>query len=201
MSGRRFESAQLHQDMDILRQTPATHGKRLAARINSVCEARLFPVVFVPTAVVFLLLFSYTTSPLYALDGADSAVFKTMGQAVLKGKVLYRDIFDNKGPLLYLINAVGQWAIPGRMGLFVLQSVCFSVTLWFVFRTARLFSNGLWSTASVLLALFVLTVFFVEGNQCEQWATYAFAPALWLTMRRHCAKAQNDGSGCQEGGG
>lgn len=151
-------------------------------RLDGFCSGRWFGLVWIPVAILFLLRFSPTTSPLYDYEGDDSAVFKSMGQAVLHGKVIYRDLFDNKGPALYFIDALGLW-MGGRWGLLALQVVGLSVALWSMFRTARLFAGGWWSAVSVGFALWVSTVFFQEGNQCEEWAMYAFAVVLYVVMR------------------
>ena len=39
---------------------------------------------------------------------ADEGIYLTLGQALRKGLVLYRDIHDNKPPMLYLIAALGE---------------------------------------------------------------------------------------------
>ena len=38
--------------------------------------------------------------------GYDSAIFATVGNALNKGRVLYTEIVDNKGPLIYFIDAL-----------------------------------------------------------------------------------------------
>ena len=44
------------------------------------------------------------SSPLYAFnDWMDANIFFTMGRSMLGGRVLYRDVFDHKGPVLYLL--------------------------------------------------------------------------------------------------
>ena len=75
---------------------------------NNITESKLFPLTFIPLAISFLLAFSPSTSPLWFFVGEDSGVFKSFGQAIIQGKVIYKDIFDNKGPILYFINALGQ---------------------------------------------------------------------------------------------
>lgn len=147
-----------------------------------VSEKKYFPFVFFLIAFLFLSLFSWSTSPFYVCDGMDSAVFKTMGQALLKGKVLYRDIFDHKGPYLYFINALGQWLIPGRIGIFLLQVAALGAALWYMFRTARLFLGSALSLICELLALAVLSNHLCEGNQCEEW----MLPAVCITFYYAC---------------
>ena len=156
--------------------------KKLYCFLDRICSNRWFPLLFIPIAVCFLLLYSFTTSPLFLNDGMDSAVFKTMGLAILKGKIPYVDIFDHKGPILYFINAFGQWLIPGRMGVFLLQVVGLSVALFYWFKTANLFINKIWSFLSVLIALFIFGGVIQEGNQCEEWMMYFFSIALYYVF-------------------
>ena len=125
---------------------------------NNITESKLFPLTFIPLAISFLLAFSPSTSPLWFFVGEDSGVFKSFGQAIIQGKVIYKDIFDNKGPILYFINALGQWICMGKWGIFFIQTIFLSSSLYFIFRTARLFSNGIWSTGALLVTLFVYTV-------------------------------------------
>lgn len=139
-------------------------------------------LVWMPLAVLYLLFLSPSTSPLFVTEGIDSAVFKTLGLALLKGKTLYVDIFDNKGPLLYLINAAGL-GIGGNLGLFALQVLGFTLTLYYVYRTVRLFAKPLFSLLSVLSALFLYSIFIQEGNQCEEWILYLFAPGFYYACR------------------
>ena len=77
-------------------------------------------------ALILLLWYSYTTSPLYNRIGFDSEIFKIMGIGILEGKVPYRVLFDHKGPVIFFITALGQLFSPGRTGLFLLRTVSLS---------------------------------------------------------------------------
>lgn len=71
------------------------------------------------------------TSSLYAFnDWMDANIFFTMGKSMLSGKVLYRDVFDHKGPVLYLLYGLG-WLLDhtGFIGVFVLEICGFAVFL------------------------------------------------------------------------
>lgn len=153
--------------------------RRIVILFEKACDSKYVPCFLVLIAFLFLSLFSWSTSPFFINDGSDSAVFKTMGQALLKGKVIYRDIFDHKGPYLYFINALGQWLISGRVGIFLLQLVAFSIALWYMFRTARLFLKSSSALICLLLALFFYGGHILEGNQCEEWMMYTFCVALY----------------------
>ena len=58
----------------------------------------------------------------------DANIFFTMGKSMLSGKVLYRDVFDHKGPVLYLLYGLG-WLLDhtGFIGVFVLEICGFAV--------------------------------------------------------------------------
>lgn len=146
------------------------------------CESRFFPVFFVPLSVIFLLFYSISTSPLFAFEGCDSAIFQEIGLAVTKGEILYRDIFDNKGPLLYWLNALGL-TIGGVTGILILQTIFQSVSFYFLFRIARLFTNGLNSLLVLLFTIVYYSVFILEGNQCEEWMLPMLTVAFYTVLK------------------
>ena len=54
-----------------------------------------------------MLLFASQCSPLYPINLWDDAnCLLTVGRVMRRGGVLYRDIYEQKGPLLYLIHAL-----------------------------------------------------------------------------------------------
>ena len=83
-------------------------------------------------SMLFLLFFSTSTSPLYKDYQDDSAIFITVGKMLKDGKVLYKDIFDHKGPVFFFIEYIGQ---PQR------QSFIFSHFLSLTFRESLCFLN------------------------------------------------------------
>ncbi len=95
---------------------------------NKVCRCSIYAVV----SVVFLLIFSTSTSPLTDAYGFDSAFFTLVGQGITRGLLPYRDFFDMKGPYLFFFEYLGQLLWPGRTGAFVLQWVNLSACLWVV---------------------------------------------------------------------
>lgn len=80
------------------------------------------------------------SSPLYGLnDWMDANIFYTMGKGMLNGQVLYRDIFDHKGPLLYFLYGLGYLADrDGFIGVWLLEILAFSLFLYVSTQTAAL---------------------------------------------------------------
>ena len=137
--------------------------------LNNFCEKRFFPLVFIPFAVAMLCLCVESTSPFFLNDGTDSAIFKAIGLAILKGKVPYVDIFDHKGPVIFFINALGQWIHSGRSGIFFLEIINLSVALTLLFKTSRLYVDGFTAFLCTLASLFFFGTLVTEGDQCEEW--------------------------------
>ena len=50
-------------------------------------------------SVVYTLVFYNAISPIHINGGVDSAIFESMGMAILQGKTPYIDLFDHKGIL------------------------------------------------------------------------------------------------------
>lgn len=165
--------------------------KKIYQKLNDFCGKKWFPLLFVPIAACFLLLYSFSTSPLFLNEGMDSAVFKTMGLAILKGKVPYVDIFDHKGPILYFINALGQRLISGDLGILILQVIGLSVALVFLFKTARLFVNDALSFLAVMISLYLFGGVIQEGDQCEEWMMYFFSVALYYAVSYFVNESDN----------
>jgi len=141
-------------------------------------------------AVLFLLVFSWSTSPWYKVFGHDSPFFEIIGLGVVQGKIPYVDLFDHKGPLIFFIDALGFSFGIGKTGVFLLQVVFMSFTLFFLYKLAALFTKGpKQAFAAVALTLIPLADFLCEGNQCEEWMLPFIASSLYLV----CNYIKNDG--------
>ncbi len=133
---------------------------------------------------LFPFFFSAYTSPFYpGFHGADSAIFMTMGRAVVKGKLLYKEIFDIKGPLIFLINAVGQFFYNGRFGTFLIQILFMTGTVFGMYKTARLFVGRVKSLGAVFLSLIVMTATYERGNLTEEYCLTFIFPSLYCACR------------------
>ena len=79
------------------------------------------------------------SSPLYAFnDWMDANIFFTMGKSMLHGRVLYRDVFDHKGPVLYLFYGLAACVDnTGFGGVLLLETAAFAAFLWLGLRSAE----------------------------------------------------------------
>lgn len=123
------------------------------------------------------------SSPLYALnDWMDANIFFTMGKSMLSGRVLYRDVFDHKGPVLYLLYGLG-WLMDhtGFTGVFVLEICGFAIFLDLGLRTASLLRGKPLHPAWCLLpaAAAAASRGFAHGGSAEELLLPFLAAALY----------------------
>lgn len=134
------------------------------------------------SGILFLLYFSYMTSPLFPYSyGWDSAFFQWVGVGMTKGYIPYRDFFDMKGPWLFFIECVGQLIWPDRMGIFILQCISLGCVLFLSWKIQRKYfrsTNIIVSLAVYLPFYLVLSSTIEGGNLTEEWSL----PLLFLSM-------------------
>lgn len=137
-------------------------------------------------AVAMLLAVCSKSSPLYPLnDWMDANIFYTAGKAMMNGRVLYRDVFDHKGPLLYLVYGVG-WLLDrnGFFGVWLAEIAAFAAFLYAGLRTAELFAGPL-HPAWVLLpgAVAAAGRSFAHGGSAEEFCLPLLGWALYAVLR------------------
>jgi len=134
----------------------------------------------------FLLTFLLYFSPLAQVFGRghDSAIFATVGNALNQGRVLYTEIVDNKGPLLYLINAIGL-GIDYDFGLFYIEFLFFFLGAIFAYKTAMLITknNRLLSCLAVIFSMFLFLPTLMGGNFTEEYAVLFINIATYFVTK------------------
>ncbi len=110
----------------------------------------------------------------------DSSVFNYVARLILRGGMPYRDTFDHKGPLIYLIDALGL-IVNRQVGICIIEC-CFSlVTFLFAYKTARVLGCGhISSCVAVAVNMLTLSYFFAGGNLVEEYACTFLAISLYL---------------------
>lgn len=151
--------------------------------------------VLAVVSVLFLLIFSYYTSPITQIYGYDASFFQLVGQGMKRGMYPYRDFFDMKGPYMFLIEYIGQLLCDGRTGIFLVQFVSLYFTLIFILKIHRILHNGkkysLWfEVLSLFPYLWIAAATFEGGNLTEEFCL----PALTLCMYCYLRYAAQENS-------
>lgn len=131
-------------------------------------DIKIYIVLFIISLCV-LGFFSISTTPLYPgyyID--DSSIFIGIGQSMLDGKILFKEMFDHKGPILFYIEALGQIISWGRNGIFLIQIISMFISMILVYKTLKLIGkNKKYIIPFIFGATFcILTL--EEGNTSEE---------------------------------
>lgn len=129
---------------------------------------------------LFVYFFSTSTSPHYNFLGDDSSIFQAVGKGWAEGLLPYVDLFENKGPLIFLIDALGYMIYP-RVGIMFLQVPMMYLSFLFAWRSLGLFLSGKAKIAASALIIVYYALYSIDGNRTEEWsmpflmvATYCF---------------------------
>ncbi len=137
--------------------------------------------------ILFLVFYAISTSPITSnFWGSDSAFFQMVGRNLNHGLVMYKDIFDIKGPYLFLIEYLGYAAGLGRYGVFIIEIINLCIVLYYIYRSVELVTKKnrtqclIWTC---ILFFFILACTLDCGNLSEEYALpYLFA-SLWMYLR------------------
>lgn len=122
---------------------------------------------------IVIAFFFLLNSPLHpwikADAGVDSSVFKTIAMMMEKGYMPYKNSFDHKGPLLYILNWIGN-NISAYNGIWEIELIFLAVTIFMIYKIARLSCKGNSAMIVMLVSLSLLFGYFDGGNLTEEYA-------------------------------
>lgn len=147
-----------------------------------------FELVFLIIAATVTITIVSTCSPLYPFNPWDDAnCFFTLGRGIIKGMVPYRDLYEQKGPLLYFIYALAALiSQKSFIGAWIVECITASVFAVFSWKTAKLFvtpAKFAIALAPVLLGITYTLKFFNFGGNAEELCFPLLSVALYFGLR------------------
>lgn len=139
-------------------------------------------------AAAMYLLFCSKSSPLYPMnDWVDVNCFYTMGDSLLHGLVPYRDLYEQKGPVLYFVYAVIALLSPDSfLGVWLLEVLTYGLFLYFSGKILALYlGDGMlvWILTAVLGGLIPVTSAFAHGASVEEMCLFMSAYGLYVALK------------------
>ncbi|MFM5074167.1 hypothetical protein [Aeromonas hydrophila] len=144
----------------------------------------LRPLVILLTGLLALLF--CLRNPLFhgMAPGFDASLFAVMGKMWSEGGVLYRDMIDIKGPMIFALDALG-YGLGGFFGIWLLEwALCWLGLLasWQAFGQLGLSLRARLGSMLAILALYGTRYYY--GNMTEDWTFHLALIAQWafITM-------------------
>ena len=114
------------------------------------------------------------------LPGNDSAAYLYVGMMLRKSVTLYTELFEHKGLILYLIDALGMSITDGSLtGVWILEMLnAFAATL-LILKVTKLFTDRKtvqYITGVGLISSMTICMLLTDGNLSEEWVL------PWITL-------------------
>ena len=152
----------------------------LASRMAQAERLLAFAACVVASAALVFLCSS--TSPLFSIMSDDSSIFLVIGKYWHEGVLPYRDLWDSKGPFLFLVNAIGYGITQSALGVALIQVAFMSFTLLFTYRLLRCEFNTRYSALFTGCVFSSLAYVYGSGDTAEEFVMPLIA---WLFYRLH----------------
>lgn len=106
---------------------------------------------------VFILRAFTLQGPVYDLCAEDNSIFFIIGREILNGKVLYRDITDQKGVYTFLIYALAALiSKTSQIGMYLIFTSLMCIVIGYLYNTLRMKMGLLESIASAYFIVLML---------------------------------------------
>ena len=175
-----------------------TEEKMKAENTGSRLKQFMLTICAIIIISIFVVTVCSKSSPIYPLnDWDDPNCFFTVGKAMANGKVLYRDIFEQKGPLLYMLHELTYFISQKTfLGVYFAEVIACAAFLIFSYKIISLFTDK-----HKLLIVFPLAAFtytslsFCSGDSAEElclpFLCFSFYTALSCIKRNKLMSLKN----------
>jgi len=144
---------------------------------NNNVEILIYPGLF---CLAFYVCLASCLNPFGLKDIAhDTSVFLTIAQGITRGQVPFRDFYDNKGPLLYLINAPG-FAFGRFTGVWITELIFMFISVFFAYKTALFFGSRVFAFTGAVLSFIIFQSFFYEAAGTEEYSLPFMLISLYI---------------------
>ena len=120
------------------------------------------------------------------ITNADSNVYIYCAEQILNGKIMYKEVFDHKGPVLYLFNIVGLLIGRGNVTwIWFVELGCLFISLVFIFKSASLYVERFIALLATLSCLFLILLLWERngGNNTEEYAIPFISTSMYYFLR------------------
>lgn len=157
------------------------------SRGNAISFKNAAVFLFCALTAFLLLMICSRSSFLYPCnDWNDANSYFTMGKAMMNGQIIYRDLYDQKGPYLYLLYGFAYLMHHTSFaGVFILEIIAIAFFLFSCHKILRLYCSSPVSCLlmPVLGAAVLSSKSFYWGGAAEEFCLPFLGASLYCTLR------------------
>lgn len=133
---------------------------------------------------IYMLLRSPLSPGAVTISGADSSVFMYIGQGMTKGLVPYKDLFDHKGMIIYIIEWIGFTIFNGTIGIWIMEIIFLWINFIIVWKIVKLFTKeNMIAFFTVIITFLPYIMYYSGGNRVEEWAMTFILLSLYTFIK------------------
>ena len=143
-------------------------------------------IVIIAVTTLFFVTLCSKSSPIYPFNNwNDANCFFTVGKAAANNIVLYKDIFEQKGPLLYFMHSLAYLISPDTFtGVYLLELINGFLLLFILYKTVLIFTEKDSVLIIPLLAVVIYTSgAFYMGDSAEEFCLPCLAICNYYGIR------------------
>jgi hypothetical protein len=133
------------------------------------------------------LLICSKSSPLYPInDWEDANAYFSAGKGMLGGMVMYRDLYEHKGPMIYGLHALCALIDhTSFLGVFFMEILAVGLFLMAVYKLLTLYGakQSAWILLPAAAALTLSSLSFYKGDSAEELCLPMLAWPLYFLLR------------------
>lgn len=139
---------------------------------------------FIGISIPALLIMSSLSTPLFPQRNADFSVFTVVGNAWSNGLIPYKEIFDHKGPVVFLIYRMAEFLAIGKWGIWIFQLFVAVLSFELIYRCGEILkipkNYNLFATFVAMICYFC----YVDGGgTVEEWSLPFQLYPLFLSIK------------------
>ena len=118
-------------------------------------------------------------------EWVDANCFFTVGKSMMNGIVPYRDLFEQKGPLLYFIHGIA-WLISKDtfLGVYFIEIIAAFFFLYFSYKSFCILTNSSnIAVIPIMAAMTYISSSFKQGDSAEELCLCFLASSIWISLK------------------
>lgn len=146
---------------------------------------KVTPIIVLTAITLTIALLSFDNPFNKVETSGDSRVFRQVVNVMNHGGAPYKDVFDHKGPILYIIDWVGDKITIGNIdGIWLMQCIAIFITVFFTYKilTKKFKLNIIESLILTFLININIIFFLGEGNLTETYVLPLITATLYMIL-------------------